>query len=118
MKQVKKIKNGLLIIVIFFDEIIFGGNDEASDKFSKKNEEWIWHEHDRRNEVFPKIANCTKKDGLFISKTKYLKDLLKRFGLESCKPIGTPMIISHKLSSKDETPTVEQKKHRSMIGGL
>ena len=45
-------------------------------------------------------------------------DLLKRFGLEGCKPIGTPMVIGHKLSSKDETPTVEQKKYRSMIGGL
>ena len=46
------------------------------------------------------------KDGIFISQTKYLKDLLKRFGLEICKPIGTPMITSHKLSSKDETPIV------------
>ena len=36
----KEIINGLLIIVIFVDDIIFGGNDEASDKFSKeiKNE--------------------------------------------------------------------------------
>ena len=46
-------------------------------------------------------------DGIFISQAKYLKDLLKRFGLESCKPIGTPMITSHKLSSKDETPEFE-----------
>ena len=28
------------------------------------------------------------------------------------------MITSHRLSSKDETPIVEQKKYRSMIGGL
>ena len=47
-----------------------------------------------------------------------MRDLLNRFGLESCKPVGTPMIIGHKLSGKDETPTVEQKKYRSMIGGL
>ena len=53
-----------------------------------------------------------------ISQTKYLKYLLKRFGLESCNPIGTPMIAEQKLSTKDETPTVENKKYRSMIGGL
>ena len=47
------------------------------------------------------------KEGIFISQTKYLKDLLKWFGLEGCKPIGTPMVTGHKLSSKDETPTVE-----------
>ena len=36
----KEIDNGLLIIVIFFDDIIFGGNDEKSDKFANemKNE--------------------------------------------------------------------------------
>ena len=28
------------------------------------------------------------------------------------------MVTSHRLSSKDETPTVEKKKYRSMIGGL
>ena len=58
------------------------------------------------------------KEGIFISQTKYLKDLLKRFGLEGCKPIGSPMVTGLKLSSKDETPIVEQKKYRSMIGVL
>ena len=46
------------------------------------------------------------KEGIFISQTKYLKDLLKRFGLENCKPIETPMVNGYKLSRKDETPTV------------
>jgi hypothetical protein len=32
----KEFKNGLLIIVIFVNDIIFRGNDEASDKFSKE----------------------------------------------------------------------------------
>ena len=36
----KEFENGLLIIVIFVDDIIFRGNDEASDKFAEemKNE--------------------------------------------------------------------------------
>ena len=55
---------------------------------------------------------------IFISQTKYLKDLLKRFCLETCKPIGIPMVTGHKLSNKDETPIIEKKKYRSMIGRL
>ena len=47
-----------------------------------------------------------------------MKYLLKRFGLESCKPIWTPVITSHKLSRKDVTPEVEHKKYISVIGGL
>ena len=58
------------------------------------------------------------KEGIFISQTKYLKDLLKRFGLENCKPIGTPMVTSHNLSRKDDTPTIEQKKYKFIIGGF
>ena len=44
--------------------------------------------------------------------------MLKRFGLENCKPVGTLMVNGHKLSNKDETPTVEQNKYKYMIGGL
>jgi hypothetical protein len=31
------------------------------------------------------------KDGIFISQSKYFKDMLKKFGLENAKPIKTPM---------------------------
>jgi hypothetical protein len=31
------------------------------------------------------------KDGNFLSQEKYIKDLLKRFNMEKCKPIKTPM---------------------------
>ena len=36
----KEIENGLLIIIVFVDDIIFWGNDEARNKFSEdmKNE--------------------------------------------------------------------------------
>ena len=36
----KKIEDGFLVIIAFFDDIIFGGNDEANKKFSQdmKNE--------------------------------------------------------------------------------
>lgn len=47
-----------------------------------------------------------------------MKDLLKIFGFESCKLVGTPMVTDRKFSSKDETPTIEQKNYRSMIRGL
>ena len=50
------------------------------------------------------------KEGIFISQTNYLKDFLKRFGMETCKPVGTPMVIGHKLSTKYETSTIEKKK--------
>jgi hypothetical protein len=32
------------------------------------------------------------KDGIFISQSKYMKDMLKKFGLENAKPIKTPFL--------------------------
>jgi hypothetical protein len=37
------------------------------------------------------------KDGIFISQSKYLKKMLKKFGLENAKPIKTPMAINGHL---------------------
>jgi hypothetical protein len=31
------------------------------------------------------------QDRIFVSQSKYLKDMLKKFGLENAKPIKTPM---------------------------
>jgi hypothetical protein len=31
------------------------------------------------------------REGIFVSQEKYTKDLLKRFKMEDCKPIKTPM---------------------------
>ena len=114
----KEIENDLLIIVIFVDDIIFGGNDEASDKFTKEMKNEFEMSMIGEIKFFLGLQIVQNSDCIFISKDKYLKDFWKILGLESCKHVGTPMIIGHKLSSKDETPTIEQKKYRSMIGGL
>ena len=44
--------------------------------------------------------------------------MLKKFGMEDCKPVSTPMIIGCKLSKDDESKEVDQKLCRSMIGNL
>ena len=44
--------------------------------------------------------------------------MLKRFKLEDCKPIYTPMIVGCKLRKEDESKTVDQKLYRSMIGSF
>ena len=41
------------------------------------------------------------KGGIFLNQSKYVKDLLKRFGLENGKAFGTPMSPLAKLD-KDE----------------
>jgi hypothetical protein len=59
-----------------------------------------------------------RNQGIFISQTKYIKEMLKRFGMEYCKPIITPMQTSCKLSKDDDSKSTNQRQYRSMIGSL
>ena len=58
------------------------------------------------------------KHGIFVTQSKYIKEILKIFGIDDSKPIITPMIIGHKLSKNDESTEVNQTLYRSMIGKL
>jgi len=58
------------------------------------------------------------KDGIFLSQTKYLKQIMKKYGMEDYKPICTPMITRCSLSSNDESPTMNQPEYRSMIRSI
>jgi hypothetical protein len=59
-----------------------------------------------------------RNQGIFISQTKYIREMLKRFRMEDCKPIITPMQTSCKLSKYDDSKSTNQRKYRSMIGSL
>jgi hypothetical protein len=56
--------------------------------------------------------------GIFISQTNYIREMLKRFGMEDCKQVITPMKTSCKLSKDDDSKSTDQRKYRSMIGSL
>jgi hypothetical protein len=58
------------------------------------------------------------KDGIFISQSKYLKKMLKKFGLENAKPIKTPMAINGHLDLDEGGTMVDQKLYRSIISSL
>jgi hypothetical protein len=55
---------------------------------------------------------------IFISQTKYIREMLKRFGMEYCKPIVTPMQTSCKLNKYDDSKSTNQRQYRSMISSL
>uniref|UniRef100_I1QWR4 Reverse transcriptase Ty1/copia-type domain-containing protein n=1 Tax=Oryza glaberrima TaxID=4538 RepID=I1QWR4_ORYGL len=58
------------------------------------------------------------KEGIFICQTKYLKDMLKKFGMENAKPIHTPMPSNGHLDLNEQGKDVDQKVYRSIIGSL
>ena len=56
------------------------------------------------------------KNGIYITQSKYIKEILKKFGMEDSKHVGTPMTTGHKLSKNDDSKEVDQTTYKSMIG--
>ncbi|KAL8154856.1 hypothetical protein AgCh_000268 [Apium graveolens] len=58
------------------------------------------------------------KDGIYVHQSKYVKNLLTRFGFDNAKPKSTPMNQNSKLTSDEKGKDVDIKKYRGMIGSL
>nr|GEY25921.1 uncharacterized mitochondrial protein AtMg00810-like [Tanacetum cinerariifolium] len=50
--------------------------------------------------------------------SKYVLEILNKYGIESCDPVGTPMEIKDKIDLDQNGTPVDATKYRSMIGAL
>nr|GEU72831.1 retrovirus-related Pol polyprotein from transposon TNT 1-94 [Tanacetum cinerariifolium] len=55
-------------------------------------------------------------DGIFFNQSKYIEEMIKKFGLEDSKPMKTPMSTETKLTRDEEGESVDNTKYRGMIG--
>jgi hypothetical protein len=58
------------------------------------------------------------KEGTFVCQSKYVRDLLKKFGMKDAKPIKTPMATNGHFDLDEGGKPVDLKLYRSMIGSL
>ncbi|KAH9751752.1 hypothetical protein KPL71_014419 [Citrus sinensis] len=55
---------------------------------------------------------------IFISQESYVKEILKRFKMNNCKPISTPVECRVKLSKHDEGEDIDPTFFKSLVGSL
>jgi hypothetical protein len=109
----------ILIVQIYVDDIIFGStNENLCKEFSKTMQDEFEMIMMGEINFFLGLQIKQTKGGIFINQSKYVKDLLKRFGLENAKAIGTPMSPSTKLDKDEKGKSVDVKLYRGMIGSL
>jgi hypothetical protein len=58
------------------------------------------------------------QEGTVICQTKYIRDILKKFGMKNAKPIKTAMETNGHLDLDTGGKSVDQKVYRSMIRSL
>jgi hypothetical protein len=115
----KKHNSDIFICQVYVDDIIFGSTNgyhckEFGELMSKEFEMSMIGELT----YFLSFQVKQMKDGNFLSQEKYTKDLLKRFNMEKCKPIKTPMPTNGHLDLDEGGNPVDQTLYHSMIGSL
>ncbi|KAG6478457.1 hypothetical protein ZIOFF_061900 [Zingiber officinale] len=57
-------------------------------------------------------------DGIFMSQEQYANEVLKRFRMDDCNPVNTPVDCGTKLSKNDEGKTIDPIRFKSLVGSL
>ncbi|CAJ2652909.1 unnamed protein product [Trifolium pratense] len=115
----KTTKEDILIIQIYVDDIIFGSTNAALCKnFSKIMQDEFEMSMMGELKFFLGIQINQKKEGTYVHQSKYTKELLKKFNLDDCKIMNTPMHPTTNMGKSDDEGKVDQKIYRGMIGSL
>lgn len=109
----------LLIIVLYVDDIIFGTNEETmSQNFASVMQKEFEMYFLGELTYFLGLQVQQEKYGIFPSQTKYIKQILKNYGMEDCKPVCTPMMTGCSLSSINDSLAISELEYRTIIGNL
>ncbi|GJX49747.1 retrovirus-related pol polyprotein from transposon TNT 1-94 [Tanacetum coccineum] len=112
----KKKDSNLIIVQIYVDDIIFGSTcQEMCDDFAKIIHDEFEMSMTAELKIFLGLQIKQLDDGILFNQSKYIKEMLKKFGLEDSKPIKTPMSTETKLTRDEEGESVDNTKYRGMI---
>ena len=98
--KVHKVK--MAIVLVYVDDLIITGDDEAEVYQTKENltVRFLMKELGELKHFLELEVDHTK-EGLFLCQQKYAKDLLQKFEMLDCKPISMPMEVNAKLCAHE-----------------
>nr|GEV08372.1 copia protein [Tanacetum cinerariifolium] len=113
----KKRDSHIIIVQIYMDDIIFGSTcQDLCDDFTKiMHDEFEMSMMGELNFLL-RLQIKQLEDGIYFNQSKYIKEMLKKFGLEDSNPIKTPMSSKTKLTRDKDEESIDDTKYRDMIG--
>ncbi|KAL0313853.1 UNVERIFIED_CONTAM: Retrovirus-related Pol polyprotein from transposon RE2 [Sesamum angustifolium] len=116
---IKSQGNDTLIVSLYVDDLIYTGNNEKMIQDFKEDMMKTFEMSDLGlMHFFLGIEINQEKEGIFICQRKYTETLLKKFKMESCKTVTTPLVTGEKYQKEDGSQKVDGSIYRSLIGSL
>jgi hypothetical protein len=106
----KKLGNDLFVLQIYVDNIIFRStNQDFYEEFGKMMASEFEMSMIGELSYFLGLQIKHMKNDTFVSQGKYIKDMLKKFGMDDAKAISTPIGTNENLDSNASGNMVNQK---------
>lgn len=117
---VKVNNNGyMLMVCLYVDDLIFTGNDPRMFEDFKKE---MTREFEMTDiglmSYYLGIEVKQMEEGIFISQEGYAREVLKKFKMEKCNPVNTPVECGVKLSKYEDGEKVNPTIFKSLVGSL
>ncbi|XP_031280328.1 uncharacterized protein LOC116138799 [Pistacia vera] len=116
---VRELEGELVIVSLYVDDLLITGSISSQlDEFKK-----VMHSEFKMSDLgeMPYFlgmeinqASCR----IFVNQRKYANEVLKKFGMDKCKPVDTPLVANQKLSKEDGVVRIDEGLYRSLIGCL
>jgi Reverse transcriptase (RNA-dependent DNA polymerase) len=109
----------ILILLVYVDDIIVTGSDpvQVDQCIQHLNSRFVIRDLGQLH-FFLGIEATHNKEGICLTQTKYLTDLLKRVNMMNCKSVLSPMASGTILSTTGVDPCKDPSLYRSVIGAL
>nr|GEY48297.1 hypothetical protein [Tanacetum cinerariifolium] len=115
----RRFDEDILVVQVYVADIIFGStNPRYTTRFSNLMKTRFEMSMMREMTFFLGLQVNQSPNGIFINQSNYVNEILKKYGLNTCDIIGTPMDIKDKLDLDQIGTLVDATKYRSMIGAL
>ncbi|GJX89327.1 retrovirus-related pol polyprotein from transposon TNT 1-94 [Tanacetum coccineum] len=94
----------ILLVQIYVDDIIFASTTtELCDKFSEIMCSKFKMSMMGKISFFLGLQISQSPRGIFLNQSKYALESLKKYGMESCDPVDTPMVEKSKLDERNQS---------------
>nr|GEX84583.1 copia protein [Tanacetum cinerariifolium] len=119
LKKALRFNDDILVVQVYVDDIIFGSTDPRyATLFSDLMKSCF--EMSMMGEItfFLGLQVNQSPSGIFINQSKYVHEILKKYGLNTCDIVGTPIDIKDKLDLNQIGTPVDSMIYYIMIGAL
>ena len=108
-----------MVAQIYVDDIVFGGmSEQMVEHFVRQMQSEFEMSLVGELTYFLGLQVKQMEDSIFLSQSKYAKNIVKKFGMENASHKRTPAPTHVKISKDENGVSVDQSLYRSMIGSL